>query len=130
MMDITVFCIENQIPRLCVFNRNLGSILALIFGYWEKKTLLFFAAVNLATQVLLNMILSLVNIRYGFLLFLFAYMFGELIVVTFEAVFYSAFIGKYSRQNGKVRAVFYAICANLASFFAGVVFSVNFTALM
>ena len=36
MMDITVFCIENQIPRLCVFNRNLGSILALIFGYsWQ-----------------------------------------------------------------------------------------------
>lgn len=57
-------------------------------------------------------------------------MFGELIVVTFEAVFYSAFIGKYSRKNGKVRAVFYAICANLASFFAGVVFSANFTALM
>lgn len=97
-------------------------VVALIFGYWEKKTLLFFAAVNLATQVLLNMILALVNIRYGFLLFLFAYMFGELIVVTFEAVFYSAFIGKYSRQNGKVRAVFYAICANLASFFDGVVF--------
>ena len=105
-------------------------VVALIFGYWEKKTLLFFAAVNLATQVLLNMILALVNIRYGFLLFRFAYMFGELIVVTFEAVFYSAFIGKYSRKNGKVRAVFYAICANLASFFAGVVFSVNFTALM
>ncbi len=52
-------------------------VVALIFGYWEKKTLLFFAAVNLATQVLLNMILALVNIRYGFLLFLFAYMFGN-----------------------------------------------------
>ena len=36
MMDITIFCRENQIPRLCVFNRNLGSILALIFGYsWQ-----------------------------------------------------------------------------------------------
>ena len=36
MMDITVFCIEDQIPRLCIINRNLGSILALIFGYsWQ-----------------------------------------------------------------------------------------------
>lgn len=104
-------------------------VVALIFGYWEKKTLLFFAAVNLATQVLLNMILSLVNIRYGFLLFLFAYMFGELIVVTFEAVFYSAFIGKYSRQMARCGR-FSTPSARIWRRSSPEWFSVNFTALM
>lgn len=105
-------------------------VVALIFGYWEKRTLLFFTIVNLATQILLNIILSLANINYGFLIFLFAYLIGEIAVVTFEAVLYGNIIGKYSRHSGTVRAVFYAICANLASLFAGVMFTVYFAFLI
>ena len=101
-------------------------VVALIFGYWEKRTLLFFAVVNVATQVLLNLILSLVNFRYGIINFLFAYFLGELIVVIFETVFYGLRIGKYSKRKGAVRAVFYAIAANAASLAAGAIFSVNF----
>ena len=106
-------------------------VVALIFGYWEKRTLLFFAIVNVATQILLNIVLSIANINYGILMFLFAYFIGELMVVTFEAVFYGLYIGKYSkRHKSGVRAVFYAICANIASFISGVVFTVNFFAVI
>lgn len=89
--------------------------------------MLFFAVVNLATQVILNIILTLVSIQYGFALFLIMYFFGELIVLAVEAVLYALFIGKYSKHHqGKLRAVFYAIAANAASFLAGVIFSANF----
>ena len=102
-------------------------IVALLFGYWEKRTMLFFAVVNLATQVILNIILTLVSIQYGFALFLIMYFFGELIVLTLEAVLYALLIGKYSKHHqGKLRAVFYAITANAVSFLAGVIFSANF----
>lgn len=104
---------------------------ALIFGYLEKRTLIFFAVVNSATQVLLNLILSLVNFRYGLTLFLFAYFIGELLVVILEACFYGMEIEKYSKHHKSgARAVFYAICANIASFAAGVIFTVNFTQVM
>lgn len=102
-------------------------VVALIFGYWEKRALLFFMVVNLATQILLNIILSIVNINYGILLFGFAYIIGELVVVTLEAVLYAKLIGKYSRHKGAVRAVFYAICANLASLLSGFIFTLHFT---
>jgi len=106
-------------------------VVALIFGYWEKRTLLFFAIVNVATQILLNIVLSIANVNYGILMFLFAYFVGELLVVIFEAVFYGLYIGKYSKKHKRgVRAVFYAICANIASFISGVVFTVNFFAVI
>ena len=36
MVYIPVLCIKNQISRLCIFHRNLGSVLCLIFCYTGK----------------------------------------------------------------------------------------------
>ncbi|MGN1341479.1 MAG: hypothetical protein ACI4WS_14390, partial [Oscillospiraceae bacterium] len=100
-------------------------VVALLFGYWEKKTLLFFAVVNMVTQVALNVVLTLVNIHYGLLLFLFAYFVAEILIITGEALFYAAIIPKYSKHHkGSVRAVFYAIIANISSFIPGVIITV------
>lgn len=95
-------------------------IVALLFGYWEKRTLLFFAVVNCATQILLNIILSLASIQYDIMLFMTLYFFGELLVMTGEAIFYGIKIRKYSRHQSPVRAAFYALAANAASFIAGI----------
>ena len=108
-----------------LFTIAVELIVALIFGYWEKKTLLFFAVVNAVTQVALNVLLTLVNINYGLLLFLFVYFISELLIVIFEALFYGLMMPKYSKHcPGAVRAVFYAITANIASFVLGVVVTV------
>lgn len=102
-------------------------LVALIFGYWEKKTLLFFAVVNAVTQVALNVLLTLVNINYGLLLFLIVYFIAELLIVIFESLFYGSMMPKYSKHcPGAVRAVFYAITANIASFVLGVIMTVFF----
>lgn len=108
-----------------IFTIVVELVVALIFCYWEKKTLLFFAVVNLVTQVALNIALTLVNIRYGLLLFLIAYFFAEILIVTIEALIYALNLPKYSKHHtGTVRAVFYAITANISSFILGVIITI------
>lgn len=108
-----------------LFTIAVELIVALIFGYWEKNTLLFFAVVNAVTQVALNVLLTLVNINYGLLLFLIVYFISELLIAIFEALFYGLMMPKYSKHcPGAVRAVLYAITANIASFVLGVIVTV------
>lgn len=110
-----------------LFTIAVELLVALIFGYWEKKTLLFFAVVNAVTQVALNVLLTLVNINYGLSLFLIVYFIAELLIAIFESLFYGLKMPRYSKHcPGAVRAVFYAITANIASFVLGVIMTVFF----
>ena len=96
-------------------------LIALAFAFRGKKQLLFIAAVNLATQVTLNVALYFVDYRYGQLMFVFAYILLELLVFIAEAVLYTALLRKFSGVPvPKWKTVLYALIANGASFAAGI----------
>lgn len=98
----------------------LELAIALLFGYREKRQILFLAAVNVITQVILNIWLNYVNYTSGSMLFGFAYILGELLVLILEAIIYCCLIGRFSKKSERrVKVVCYAIVANVVSFFVG-----------
>lgn len=95
-------------------------LLALAFGYRGKKAMLFLAAINAMTQVLLNIVLSIVTFQSGFTGFIIFYIPMELIVFTFELIIYIFNLGKYDKYSGKTgKIVAYTMTANFLSLLLG-----------
>ena len=97
-------------------------LIALPFGYLAKQQLGFIALVNVATQLVLNILLNLVNYKQGGLMYLLIYVFLEFFVFAAEAAIYthSATLKKYAKPERKLHPVLYALIANLASYIAGI----------
>lgn len=97
-------------------------LIALPFGYLAKQQLGFIALVNVATQLILNILLNLVNYNQGGLMYLLIYVFLEIFVFAAEAAIYanSATLKKYAKPERKLHPVLYAFIANLASYIAGI----------
>ena len=113
--------------------------LALMFGYRHKKQLRFLAAVNIVTQILLNILLNVLNFRIGHWAFVFYYVLLELLVILMESILYVLVLPKMSLsitqdrieaiETGKKVSVpktiqkrytvIYAVVANMASFAIG-----------
>ncbi len=94
--------------------------LALLFGLGGKSSLLFITAVNIVTQVGLNLALNLINYRSGWLVFSVRYIELELVVFLIEAILYSFFLRAMSEREPRTPfCVLYAFVANAASFAAG-----------
>ena len=113
--------------------------LALMFGYRHKKQLRFLAAVNIVTQILLNILLNVLNFRIGHWAFVFYYVLLELLVILMESILYVLVLPKMSLsitqdrieaiETGKKVSVpktiqkrytvIYAVVANVASFAIG-----------
>ena len=93
--------------------------IALLFKYRAKRQFVFLAAVNIITQIALNVALNIINYSAGWMAFVAFYILLELAVFAIEAVLYSAFLPKLGRATGKGRAVAYAFAANAVSFAAG-----------
>lgn len=94
--------------------------LALAFGFWAKKQLKVIFAANLATQVILNLLLNFINFKYGFYLFVFNYIWMEGVVCLIEGGVYVKTLEKYAANpQRKVRPWLYAVTANLASIVLG-----------
>lgn len=95
-------------------------VIALLFGLRAKKQLLFLTWANLATQVLLNVLLNVINYNQGSFAFVFHYVWMELLVAAIEAVLYVRFLPqKGEPMRAKWMLVLYALVANAASFCAG-----------
>lgn len=95
-------------------------LIAVQFGYREKRVLRFLAAVNIITQVALNVLLNMVSYASGALTSMFVYVLLELAVFAVEAILYAALLWKYSeRPQKRGRAVAYALAANATSFAVG-----------
>ena len=96
-------------------------LIALPFGYRSKQQLGFIALVNVATQLILNILLNLVNYQQGGLMYLLVYILLELFVLSLEAVIYSHSVTlvKYAKPDVKLHPIGYAFVANLASYAAG-----------
>ena len=103
------------------FRRRYGElVLALAFGFREKKQLLFLAAVNILTQVLLNVSLNATAYFQGSGAAIHLYILLELLVCIGEAVLYVLLLPNFSKKYFSAgRAVGYAAAANVLSFAAG-----------
>ena len=90
----------------------LEGLVFLLFGYRTRRSWLLFAAVNLLTQGGLN---ALITGPGSSAYFVFAYGFGEMVVMAVEAAAFACLL----REHGRGRAALCAVAANAASLFAG-----------
>ena len=99
----------------------LELVIALLFGYREKKQLAFLAVTNIITQVTLNVLLNIINYNSGSFAFVFYFVLFELVVFAVEAVAYSLLLGKFSsKEQKRGKAVWYAALANIVSCVIGI----------
>ena len=92
----------------------------LLFGFRNKKQLLFLVGVNTATQILLNVLLNVINYHSGPLAFVLIYILLEIAVIVLEAVLYCIWMKRWSQKPRKNWFyVLYALIANSASFITG-----------
>ena len=98
----------------------LEIILAVIFGYREKKAIRFIAVVNIITQVALNVALNIINYNMGSMAFVFFFVLLEIAVFVLEAVVYALLLKKFTAKTSDCfKTTAYAFVANAASFAAG-----------
>jgi len=94
--------------------------IALLFGYREKRVLVLLAAINILTQVTLNVVLNIINYNSGSMSFTFYYVLYETLVFAVEAAAYALLIKKISSTEHKqIKSIGYAFVANAASFALG-----------
>lgn len=95
-------------------------VIALAFGYWEKKQLLLITELNAGTQIVLNILLNIINYRSGHLAFVLFYILFEIIVVIIEMVIMFILINRISlNEKRRWQIALYVLVANAASFWAG-----------
>ena len=98
----------------------IEMIVALLFGFRNKKQLQILVIVNFITQILLNVLLNIINYRSGPLAFTVFYVLLEIAVFALEAVLYCKTLKKVSEQQKKNwYYVAYSFAANSVSFGAG-----------
>ena len=103
-----------------VFSILIEILAAYLFGYREKKLVLFILATNVITQLGLNIALNVVNYRSGYVAFMFWYIVLEAAVFVLEAVMYALAFPKLSEKTqSTAKAVLYSLSANLISFITG-----------
>lgn len=99
-------------------------LVALLFGFREKKLLRLIVLVNVVTQLALNAALFFINYVEWSLAFLHFYVLLELVVFIAEAVVYCLTFRRVTGRwifAGKI--ILYALVANLCSFVLGLVIS-------
>lgn len=111
----------------------LEVLIGILFGYRGKRQLQVILTANVATQLLLNILLNLANYYRGALSFVLNYIWLEVVVISVEALWYRRYLPSeslwvlYSKDDeilarkSRVRPVLYAVLANLFSFAAGLV---------
>lgn len=100
---------------------TIEILIALLFGFRAKKQLLIIGAVNIVTQSLLNIFLNVINYNQGSMMFVFNYVWMEVLVLIIEAVVYSVFLNKHKSTVSikKWCIPMYAVTANAVSFIIG-----------
>ena len=100
----------------------IEMLVALLFGFREKKQLVILAVVNIITQILLNVGLNIINYNSGSMAFTIFYVLLEVVVFIVEAILYCTLLKKASMKKKKNwYYVLYSFIANLVSFIAGMI---------
>ena len=96
-------------------------LIALMYGYRNKKNAKIIAITNICTQVVLNVLLNVINYRSGQMAFMFNYVWMEGVVFAIEAFVYVKLL---DRTDGELEMakhpIAYALLANAVSFAAGI----------
>lgn len=120
VLDIIGFFI-----RLCICIL-IELAVAIVFGFKDKGEFKFIVIINVITQVVLNITLTLMTIFIGYKTAIIypTYLGLEIGITIFEALMYLLFIKKIEKKNeieiktnGKI--ISYAVLANVASFVLG-----------
>ena len=99
---------------------GLEILITLPFGIWKKKPLIFIAATNATTQIILNILLNIIIYQSGSFAAFIAYIQFELVVFLIEAIAYALFLNKcMDKPKPRGRYVLYAFVSNLSSFILG-----------
>lgn len=97
----------------------IEMLVALLFGFRQKKQLLILAVVNIITQIILNVLLNVINYNSSLLHLHFLCTF-ELIVFALEAVLYCTILKRLSEKKKEdAYYILYSFVVNLISFGAG-----------
>ena len=98
--------------------------LAFLFKY-HRKSILIIIGTNVATQILLNVLINLDVYKYGWISAIGLLMLVELIIVIIEILIYVFVLPIFEREQGvddyglKGKGIIYGFVANLASLFIG-----------
>lgn len=95
----------------------IETIIALLFAYKGKREFTIIFAVNIITQILLNVALNIENFKEGYMAFTVYYIFFEIIIFAVESAIYSAFI----KDKKRSRNILLALVSNISSFVGGLV---------
>ena len=79
----------------------IEMLVALLFGFREKKQLVILAVVNIITQILLNVGLNIINYNSGSMAFSIFYVLLEIVVFILEAILYCTLLKKASITKKK-----------------------------
>ena len=133
--NATIFDGEMQVTQAHSFAARLGALvfriamtiaiellIAIAFGFKAKKHILIILAVNILTQLLLNVLL--LGYQPIFMFYVIQYAGAELIVLLAEASVYTLSFKKIDEYAAtRKRIIPYAIVANTASFVLGYLIS-------
>lgn len=95
---------------------------ACLFRFRGKKVFLWILIVNIATQLLLNIVLNVTSYLYGDLFMFLVYFFAEFFVFLSEAVTFSVAFARIDDIKAPVwKSILYAFTANTLSFVVGII---------
>ena len=128
---------EGQVMRSYAYSREiltlairivltiaLELLIALLFRFKGRRVWSFIIAVNIITQIALNLGLNFIQFQSGMWAFVFFYVVLEILVFIIEAVLYAWQLPKRSPVPlSRKRAVIYALAANIVSLAAGLALS-------
>lgn len=116
----------NYLPEIFFFLLRVVITLAIelclawFFGYRKKRQLIFIAAANAVTQVILNLLLNIINYNRGRIAFILMYIVLEFGVYVIESLLYIFAMPRFSKTKSQpVRTAVYTAAANILSFFTG-----------
>lgn len=99
--------------------------IAWLFRFHGKKVWWCILITNIATQLVLNLILNIVNYYNGIFWLILVYFFAEFVVLFVESVVYSIALLKLGEPKVPVwKSVLYAFVANIVSFIGGMVLAI------
>lgn len=100
----------------------IETVIAMFFGFRNKKQILLIIGVNILTQIFLNFALNIT--AYDLANCSLLYMLSEIIIFALESAIYCKWMKKISNKPKKNRyCILYALIANAASFGAGILIS-------
>ncbi len=96
-------------------------LIALFFYRRDTKAITVIVLANMATQIVLNILLNVINYNSGHYAFVFHYIWMEIVVFVVEAIIYTKMIGRENKETGKKYHPWaYAVVANLISVIVGI----------